>query len=238
MVESIIPRRGRTPKTPPPALAARLVEARLKAGATQKELAGRLGCAWRSVQDYEQGKAVPGGAVLASYGELGVDLNWLLNGTDAIGSSYDGDSIRVPHFQLSDVDTDFAKSNSSSPMIQLGRSWLEQFHCELSEKSDTPKLASISVEDDSMAPEVPKGSMVIFQSRPTQPMTPGLYVVPIGSQLAVRLFRIALDGNIEFIELKYPARPVVVEINVGDLPRTYQVIATLAPQISPVEIFD
>ncbi len=231
MVEAIIPRRGRTPKTPPPALTARLVQARRTIGATQKELAKQLGCAWRSVQDYEQGKAVPGGQVLASYGELGVDLNWLLNGTDAIETSRDGDFIRVPNFQLSDIDADFSAAASASSLVQLNESWLEELISNAPGEIDASQTASITVEDDAMAPEIPNGSLVIFDTCPVRPAHPGLYVMPLTGQLAVRLIRANLDGHREIIELRHPARPIVIDNSRKALPNAYRVITTLSAQV-------
>lgn len=231
MVESITPRRGRPPKTPPPALAARLVEARRKIGATQKELAEQLGCAWRSVQDYEQGKAVPGGQVLASYGELGVDLNWLLNGTDATEAAHDNDFIRVPHFQLSDVDADLGATGSASSVVQLNESWLEKLMSNVPGAISASQTASITVEDDAMAPEIPRGSLVVFDTRPVRPAHPGIYVIPLIGQLAVRLIRASLEGHGEIVELKHPARPIVIDNSGKALPNAYRVIATLSAQV-------
>ena len=238
MIEPSIPRRGRTPKTPPPALAGRLVEARLKIGATQKELAEQLGCAWRSVQDYEQGKAVPGGQVLASYGELGVDLNWLLTGSDPTAATQDNEIIRVPHFQLNDVDTDFSNSTSRPTALKLRRSWLKHLYSKLSEDSDMPSLASISIEDDAMVPELPIGSMAIFETRPTEPDVSGLYVTPVDDRLAVRLFRTSLDGDTEIVELKRPARPRIIDRSHGDLRWARRVVATFVLQVNLTEIAD
>ena len=237
MVESITPRRGRTPKTPPPALAARLVEARLKIGATQKELAEQLGCAWRSVQDYEQGKALPGGQVLASYGELGVDLNWLLTGNEAVRTDRESEVVLVPHFQLSEVDADFANSTSCPTVLQLRRSWLKCCYNELSKDSDVSSLASISIEDDAMMPELPIGSMAIFETRPTEPDIPGLYVTPIGDRLAVRLFRTSLNGDTEIVELKRPARLRIDDRGNAGSRWARRVVATLIPLVSPVKVY-
>lgn len=238
MVEPIIRRRGRTPKASPSPLAARLVEARLKTGTTQKELAERLGCGWRSIQDYEQGRAIPGGNVLAGYGELGINLNWLLTGVDTNASSVDNEFLRVPHFQLADVDVDFSVTSSPSSVIQLSRSLLEKLLGKAQQKIDASLLASITVEDDNMAPEVPKGSVVIFKSYSVRPVNTGLYVIPLNDQLAVRLSRINLDGHSEIIELRYPARSIVIENSGKALPNAYRVIATLSAQVDPAEIIE
>ena len=49
-------------------------------GMTQKEAAERVGGSTSTWQQYESGKSVPGGLVLAALVELGIDGTWLLTG--------------------------------------------------------------------------------------------------------------------------------------------------------------
>lgn len=56
----------------------RLIRSQL--GFTQKEMAERVNVKYRSWQDYENGKSVPGGKVLGGIALLGVNTNWLLTG--------------------------------------------------------------------------------------------------------------------------------------------------------------
>ena len=61
-------------------LAERLKDARNLLGKEQKEIADLLGISFRSWQDYELGKSVPGGKVFEALAKLGFNANWLLTG--------------------------------------------------------------------------------------------------------------------------------------------------------------
>lgn len=52
-------------------------------GYTLSYIAEYLGMKLQSFQNYYDGTSVPGGEILARLGELGCDINWLLNGTRA-----------------------------------------------------------------------------------------------------------------------------------------------------------
>ena len=60
----------------------RLIRAQL--GYTQKAMAERVSVKYRSWQDYENGKSIPGGKVLGDIAVLGININWLLTGTGAM----------------------------------------------------------------------------------------------------------------------------------------------------------
>lgn len=49
-------------------------------GMTQKQAADRVGGSTSTWQQYESGRSVPGGLVLAALAELGIDGTWLLTG--------------------------------------------------------------------------------------------------------------------------------------------------------------
>jgi uncharacterized protein (TIGR00730 family) len=67
---------------PAPNLAVRLREARRRLRLSVKELAKRLDTDPRALRDYESGRVAPDGSVLAAYGRLGIDLNWLVLGQE------------------------------------------------------------------------------------------------------------------------------------------------------------
>ncbi len=223
-------RRGRKPKRPLPPLAERLVQAREKFGLTQRDLAEQLDCGWRSIQDYEQGRAVPGGKVLAGYRKLGVDLNWLLSDSDLTPQPSENDLVEIPHFQTHEVEADFTAIGSRMSVIQVARSWLEHLANDAEEQVDGRQLASLAVEDGLMAPEVPLGSVIVFDANPIELDAEGLYVLRLGNRLVVRLFRPTLDHSFEIVELKHPARSIVVQKTDRRLPSAYRVIATLSAQ--------
>ena len=220
-------RRGRKPKQPLPPLAERLVQARERFGLTQKDIAERLDCGWRSIQDYEQGRAIPGGKVLAGYRKLGVDLNWLLSDSDVTPPLSGNELIEIPHFQAHEVDFDVSAASSRPSVIQIARSWLELFKSDADEQTDGRQLGSLTVADDLMAPEVPLGSVIVFELTPVELDAEDLYVLRLGNRLVLRLFRPNLYGGFEIVELKRPARSRTIKKSDPRLPLAYRVVATL-----------
>jgi transcriptional regulator with XRE-family HTH domain len=61
-------------------LAERLKATREALGHEQKSMATLLSISFRSWQDYELGKSVPGGKVFEALAKQGIDTNWLLTG--------------------------------------------------------------------------------------------------------------------------------------------------------------
>ncbi len=61
-------------------LGARLRAYRQELGLTQREMAERLGIPFRSLQDNEKSKALPGARTLLQYLLAGADVNWLISG--------------------------------------------------------------------------------------------------------------------------------------------------------------
>lgn len=59
----------------------RLRAVRTKLSLTQREMAEAVNVKYRSWQDYETGKSIPGGKVLAGLAALGINTNWLLTGS-------------------------------------------------------------------------------------------------------------------------------------------------------------
>jgi len=65
-------------------LAGRLKYVREDLNKSQKEIAAQIGISFRSWQDYELGKNVPGSAVITELIKLGYNSNWILSGEGPI----------------------------------------------------------------------------------------------------------------------------------------------------------
>jgi transcriptional regulator with XRE-family HTH domain len=65
-------------------LADRLKCVREDLNKSQKEIAAQIGISFRSWQDYELGKNVPGSAVITELVKLGYNSNWILTGEGSI----------------------------------------------------------------------------------------------------------------------------------------------------------
>jgi transcriptional regulator with XRE-family HTH domain len=64
--------------------ACRLRSVRLRLRLTQREMAAAANVKYRSWQDYESGKSIPGGKVLAALAIVGINTNWLLTGAGPV----------------------------------------------------------------------------------------------------------------------------------------------------------
>lgn len=65
-------------------LASRLKQAREACGYSQKDMAEAAGSRLRSWQDYEAGRKVPGGQVIAGLAQMGIDAHWLMTGEGTV----------------------------------------------------------------------------------------------------------------------------------------------------------
>lgn len=65
-------------------LTVRLKRIRTHLNLTQSQMADAVGVKYRSWQDYETGKSIPGGKVLAGIAKLGINTHWVLTGDGQI----------------------------------------------------------------------------------------------------------------------------------------------------------
>ena len=155
-------------------------------------------------------------------------MNLLLSDSDETPPRSENELVEIPHFQPHEADTDFTATNSRPSVIRIARSWLELFANDAEEQIDRRQLASLTVEDDLMTPEVPIGSVVVFDLNPVGLGAEGLYVLRLGNRLVVRLFRPTLSHSFEIVELRHPARPIVVQKEDTPIPLAHRVIAILS----------
>lgn len=165
-----------------PDLADRIRLVRERMGKSQKDFAAVLDASFRAYQDYEAGKIVPGGRVLAAMARLGIDTNWLLNGD---GPPAAAGSLRpLPHL---DGRTDKPRD----PVLGLAAI----LH--------SPSLATMEVRGDAMAPDLVAGDLVVFDRAPTAVET-AMVVLRMGDQLVIRRLQLMLDGTVQV----QPANPL------------------------------
>jgi len=205
-------RRGRGVSVHATELAQRLIEAREELGLTQRELAEKLKVGWRSVQDYEQGRAVPGGAALAGYARLGVDVTWLLIGDEEVDqkvptSGRQTDVILIPHAGVPDASRKGAHQREDTWNLRVHRSLLDRLGIPDHRISS---LATLLLADDAMAPEMPKGTLVIVDRLQPHLVSDGTYVLKVGNRFIVRFVRSRLDGELEVSGLNpvWPAETI------------------------------
>jgi len=192
-------RRGRGVSEHATELAQRLIEAREELVLTQKELAEKLQIGWRSIQDYEQGRAVPGGGALAGYARLGVDATWLLIGEEEVETKV---PVQGKHTEVVAIPHAGVPAADKKGQHQREETWHLRVHRSVLERLGVPdhrvgSLQTLLLEDDAMAPEMPKGTLVIADRLQTHLISDGTYVLRLGNRLLVRFVRARLDGEIE-----------------------------------------
>src|SRR5579872_705159 len=190
-------RRGRGVSEHATELAERLIAAREELGLTQRELAEKLGIGWRSVQEYEQGRAVPGGSALAGYAGLGVDATWLLIGEKEVDQKVPAegrhtDVVSIPHAGVPDAGKKGAHQREETWSLRVHQSVLERVGIPAERMRS---LVTVLLEDDAMAPEIPRGTLVIADRDQSHLVADGTYVLKLGDRVVIRFVRSRLDGE-------------------------------------------
>ena len=178
----------------------KLVQLRLERGLSQREMADRLDLPYRSLQDYEQGKATPGGLALLAYRRLGASLDWLLDEQAPESRTKNSDassqlaflSVEIPFVDSAeDFSTDLQRqSPSKQPFVVFPAAALQR--ADVSQNG----LAAFSNADDAMAPMITAGTLVVAQFKSARVERPGLYVLRSGHGLAVRKIVAQADGRL------------------------------------------
>lgn len=185
-------------------LGERLSLARKSLKLSQKELAERLNVGWRSIQDYEQGKAVPGGKVLTKYAEIGFDLNALLLGDELTSSLNESNSdqlpgniFSIPHVDPQHVGDENDQKYQGRCVLGLDEKALQQILVRASlNDSDIRSLRTTDVLDDQMEPTLSRGDTIIFESTDAVPFS-GVYVIRTPSGLMARRVQVLTDGTLQ-----------------------------------------
>mgnify|MGYP000966083463 CR=1 FL=1 len=164
-------------------LADRIRLVRERMGKSQKEFAAALDASFRAYQDYEAGKIVPGGRVLAAMARLGVDTNWLLNG--------EGSSAPTANALRPVAHVDGRSGQARDPVLGLAAI------------AHSPTLTSMEVRGDSMAPDLAAGDLVIFD-RAAVAVETGMVALRMGGQLVIRRLQLLMDGVVQI----QPANPL------------------------------
>lgn len=184
-------------------LGKRLAKARKLMKLSQKEMAARFGVGWRSIQDYEQDQAMPGGKVLTRYAEVGVDVNEILLGVESTPLSGSGQHslqsniISIRHLNPQHAGNDESQGYEGRCVLGLDEKALQQMLVRASlNDSDIRSLRTTDVLDDQMQPTLSRGDTIVFASTGTVPAS-GLYVIRTPSGLMARRVQVLTDGTLQ-----------------------------------------
>ncbi len=195
-------------------LADRLKKARNSLSKEQKEMAEILGISFRSWQDYELGKSVPGGKVFESLTRQGFNANWLLAGEGPMmrGTTQDQVSwdrtesgrhhieddefVLVPRYEVAASAGGGAVIHSEQIVDYLSfkSEWIQQV-LGLSEKD----LALINVKGDSMEPTLSNEDLILVDLRTKGVEDNSVYVLQFDGVLLVKRLQRKFDGSVVVI---------------------------------------
>jgi len=127
---------------------------------SQRQIADKIGCNFRSWQDYEAGKTIPGGLIISELVKLGVNANWLLSGEGAMlisnitDSSITEDLIKIKIYK--DIKKDEADADALSK-VYISR----KLFTHIQSGYATGDWGIVEIKDNSMKPTLKRGDMVL-----------------------------------------------------------------------------
>lgn len=202
-------------------LSEKLVQFRLAHGLNQRDMAEKLRLPFRSLQDYEQGKATPGALALLTYKKFGASVDWLLDeaAVQPIANEFHSGSVRLNRSTTSSTKEFIEIPLCTAPPAASGGTgsgsdqnqkivlptWLIP-----RDGAAQADLRAFTNTDDAMAPLIPLGALVVGAFGDLQLDRPGLYAMRSGTGLGVRKVIARSDGQltIQNINEQWPAERI------------------------------
>lgn len=186
-------------------LAERLKIARESISTGQKEMAELLDISFRSWQDYELGKSVPGGKVFEALSRLGFNANWLLTcegsmkrGGESVpekgGGELDQDEYAlVPRYgvKASAGHGALVESEQVVDHMAFKRLWIRTMGLEVGH------LALISAKGDSMEPTIRDGFLLLVDLRVRTVKDDAIYILRLDGMLIAKRLQRMFDGSVK-----------------------------------------
>jgi len=223
-------------------LSERLKAIREISGKDQKGMADQLGISFRSWQDYELGKSIPGGKVFEALVKLGFNANWLLTGQGGMKQVenakplykqlLDGEVPIVGEVgqpfdkELDQQQEGFVKIPRYKVVASAGNGTMihsEQIVDHLAFRSDwvrhalgvpVASLALINVTGDSMEPTLSNGDLILIDTSVSKVEDSGVYVLRYDGILKVKRIHSKYDGSVVIISDNAKYSPELIQ---GDL---------------------
>jgi len=188
-------------------LADRIKTARNYLGKEQKEIAKLLDISFRSWQDYELGKSVPGGKVFEALARIGFNANWLLTGEGPMRrgepapaeqlsehTAFPGEGfVQVPRYEIaaSAGGGTLVHSEQIVDYMTFRADWLRT---NLGMSPD--HAAVISVAGDSMEPYLTNGDLILIDMGVERIENDSVYVLQFGDALQIKRVQKKSDGTV------------------------------------------
>ncbi len=181
------------------AVADRIKRVRNSLALTQKEAAIKAGILLPSYKDYEAGKSIPGGAAIQGLMRLGINANWLLTGAGPMrlaDITHEGIStaeryyVPIPKFFGVDKDGQEFEVSSEIASLALDRQWLGSLRLRPGD------LTFYRMPDDSMAPTIREGNLVVVDSSTDKLRGDSIYALMYEGNIAVKRLQMDLVGGV------------------------------------------
>jgi phage repressor protein C with HTH and peptisase S24 domain len=193
---------------------ARLKKAAEQKGWTHAEIATASGVPIGTVHKLMRGATDPQLTTMQRVVEcLGLSMDYALNGISDESGDWETalpqlsrDQVRIPIY-----DIVVSAGSGREVLREEPISWATFPALYVRELGEASSLQMISVEGDSMEPDLRSGDKVIFDSSATQPRD-GMYVVRLGDQLLVKRLRIVAAGRVELVSSNPIYQPFTVDL--------------------------
>lgn len=194
-------------------LAERLKTAREHLGYEQKKIASELSISFRSWQDYELGKSVPGGKVFEALVKLGFNANWLLSGEGQMRredtdlppgavrplvweneEDLDGAYYLIPRYDVHADCGNGAVVHSEQVLERLAfvKSWVNSHY-------QPTDLFLITAQGHSMTPTIHEGDILLVDKSRKRPTDDGIYILSVEHELIAKRLQRLFDGSVKIV---------------------------------------
>lgn len=193
-------------------LSERLKIVRTSLGKEQKEVAELLGISYRSWQDYEQGKSVPGGKVFEALVKQGFNANWLLTGDGEMKRGAAAGYPLAEAYRHGDLAGELGEGFVHVPRYEVSASagggsvlHSEQIVDHLAFRADwvrnalgipVSSLVLINVTGDSMEPTLSEGDLILINKDTDGVGDNAVYVLRYDGKLVVKRIQRMHDGSV------------------------------------------
>ena len=210
-------------------LGERLARAREELGYTQKQFAALTDTPLGSLKDYEGGKSIPGGEVIAKIGFVGIALEYLFFGegeplTRAGGHRAEQPTAGYVYIPLYDVRAGAGRgthieSERVVDSLVFKEDWIRQ---EL--RASPGDLRLINVSGDSMEPDLRAGDIILIDHTDTRASREGIYVIRMDGALLVKQLQRLPGGVVKVISRNQAYEAFTVPVATLEEPNGFAII--------------
>lgn len=190
----------------------RLKKAREELGLTQQQLARGIGSSLASIKGYERGMSVPNGRFSTALAKLGVNMDYVLEGSGCplipspessgwiAGSQSDETKVQLDvqqYFLVPQLSVHVSAGNGYAVDTEdvigrfaFRRDWLSK------KVASADAARVITAKGRSMEPTVRDGDILLVDTTPQERLTDGIYVLDVEGESRCKRLQQLLDGGL------------------------------------------